>query len=274
MDIRTVVICLATCSALSAVLIFLLHWKGYRAPGVSLWAWGQGAFAIGWLLFACRDFLPPVLTVFVANLFRAAGLVFLLQGFRLFLGKGLLPLRSPLWAGGGLLVLSWAWFFFVHPSMPMRYILITFLHAFGRAVIAGQLLTGGRRGKRTFAHFLGAVYLFMALLIFLRSFAEIWVFDSADILSQGLLTALHGLLLILEVMTVTVGLTLMVAEHLQGRVETLENILPICAYCKKIRAEDGSWAGVESYLAAQGGPRLSHGVCPDCEDHLRQDLEG
>jgi len=55
-----------------------------------------------------------------------------------------------------------------------------------------------------------------------------------------------------------------------ARVQTLEGILPICQYCKKIRVEGGdandpgAWTRVETYIAQRSGARFSHGICPSC----------
>ncbi|TWI68594.1 response regulator receiver domain-containing protein [Desulfobotulus alkaliphilus] len=49
-------------------------------------------------------------------------------------------------------------------------------------------------------------------------------------------------------------------EHIQ----TLQGILPICSFCKKIRNDTGYWDQVESYIAKHSGTRFSHGICPDC----------
>lgn len=47
-------------------------------------------------------------------------------------------------------------------------------------------------------------------------------------------------------------------------VRTLEGILPICSYCKKIRDDQQSWHHVESYVAEHTEAHFSHAVCPDC----------
>jgi hypothetical protein len=52
-------------------------------------------------------------------------------------------------------------------------------------------------------------------------------------------------------------------EALQ-EVHVLQGIIPICAYCKKIRDEAGFWDQVESYISAHTDANFSHGICPDC----------
>ena len=47
-------------------------------------------------------------------------------------------------------------------------------------------------------------------------------------------------------------------------VKVLSGLLPICMYCKKIRDEQGSWQGLESYLHARTAAEFSHGICTEC----------
>lgn len=53
------------------------------------------------------------------------------------------------------------------------------------------------------------------------------------------------------------------------REEELRELLPICAYCKRIRDDKNYWQQVEDYIARHTGSRLSHSFCPDCyEKHV------
>lgn len=56
-------------------------------------------------------------------------------------------------------------------------------------------------------------------------------------------------------------------EQLQtalAEVKTLQDYLPICSYCRKIRDDENYWQNVESYITARTGTRFSHGICPSC----------
>jgi PAS domain S-box-containing protein len=48
------------------------------------------------------------------------------------------------------------------------------------------------------------------------------------------------------------------------QVKTLEGLLPICSYCKRIRDESGAWDRVESYIAKHSHAVFTHGICPAC----------
>jgi GAF domain-containing protein len=49
----------------------------------------------------------------------------------------------------------------------------------------------------------------------------------------------------------------------------LEGMLPICAWCKRIRDDDGYWAKVEAYLHKRTGVDFTHGICPECLKKVR-----
>ncbi len=49
-----------------------------------------------------------------------------------------------------------------------------------------------------------------------------------------------------------------------NNVKRLSGLLPICAYCKRIRNSEDYWMQVERYLAEHSEAEFSHGICPDC----------
>jgi DNA-binding response OmpR family regulator len=61
-------------------------------------------------------------------------------------------------------------------------------------------------------------------------------------------------------------------EDALASVKTLQGLLPICCYCKKIRDDGNYWHRVENYIAANANVRFSHGICPDCEGKMKIDL--
>ena len=48
------------------------------------------------------------------------------------------------------------------------------------------------------------------------------------------------------------------------QVRQLEEMLPICSYCKKIRDDQNYWQQLEAYISVRTGSDFSHSVCPDC----------
>jgi GAF domain-containing protein len=58
------------------------------------------------------------------------------------------------------------------------------------------------------------------------------------------------------------------AEALE-RVKVLHGLLPICAWCKRIRDDKGYWSQVEAYVHEHTGADFTHGICPDCLEKQR-----
>ena len=61
-------------------------------------------------------------------------------------------------------------------------------------------------------------------------------------------------------------------EEAIASVKTLQGLLPICCYCKKIRDDGNYWHRVESYIAGHANVRFSHGICPECSEKLKAEL--
>jgi hypothetical protein len=49
-----------------------------------------------------------------------------------------------------------------------------------------------------------------------------------------------------------------------AKVKTLSGLVPICAWCKKIRDDQGFWRQVEVFIQSHSDAVFTHGVCPDC----------
>jgi DNA-binding response OmpR family regulator len=79
-----------------------------------------------------------------------------------------------------------------------------------------------------------------------------------------------------RVVTLQEALTQRVTE-LQAALATvrqLEGLLPICSYCKRIRAPDENWVQLEAYISRHSAAEFSHGICPECMKTALEGLEG
>jgi len=47
-------------------------------------------------------------------------------------------------------------------------------------------------------------------------------------------------------------------------IKTLQGIIPICSFCKKIRNDKGYWDQVEAYVGKHSQAEFSHSICPEC----------
>jgi hypothetical protein len=53
-------------------------------------------------------------------------------------------------------------------------------------------------------------------------------------------------------------------RRINKELRILHGILPICAFCKKIRSGDNEWIVLESYITEHSEASFSHGLCPEC----------
>lgn len=62
----------------------------------------------------------------------------------------------------------------------------------------------------------------------------------------------------------------LLTRRMLKRIAQLEELLPICMFCKKIRKpnadpeQQDSWEPVERYIHHRTGTQFSHGFCPEC----------
>jgi sigma-B regulation protein RsbU (phosphoserine phosphatase) len=53
-------------------------------------------------------------------------------------------------------------------------------------------------------------------------------------------------------------------EESLARIKQLNGLLPICAWCKKVRDDQNYWQEVECYVASHSEAQFTHGICPAC----------
>ncbi len=52
-------------------------------------------------------------------------------------------------------------------------------------------------------------------------------------------------------------------------IKTLRGFIPICAWCKNIRNDEGFWESVDVYIRKHSEAEFTHGICPECKGKLR-----
>jgi sigma-B regulation protein RsbU (phosphoserine phosphatase) len=54
----------------------------------------------------------------------------------------------------------------------------------------------------------------------------------------------------------------------------LQQLLSVCAYCKRVREGPSQWTALDQYVARRTRTQFSHGLCPECEErYLKPQLE-
>jgi CheY-like chemotaxis protein len=72
-----------------------------------------------------------------------------------------------------------------------------------------------------------------------------------------------------------IRMRLRVAERIlkyTTQIRQLQEMIPICVYCRKVRDEHDYWDRVESYIQKETGSRFSHGACPQCYETEMEQL--
>jgi DNA-binding response OmpR family regulator len=60
-------------------------------------------------------------------------------------------------------------------------------------------------------------------------------------------------------------------EAALAQVKRLQGLLPICAYCKRIRNGDDYWQQVETYIIEHSDAAFTHGICPSCFERVMRE---
>lgn len=97
----------------------------------------------------------------------------------------------------------------------------------------------------------------------------IWVRIAATIVKSPSGTPLHMAAVIMDVTDRRMAekeREKLIAELRKAlaEVKTLSGLLPICAWCKKVRDDRGYWELIESYFATHSDLQFTHGICPEC----------
>ncbi len=74
----------------------------------------------------------------------------------------------------------------------------------------------------------------------------------------------------LQVARRMIGLQAVLADRVRElqdalrQISQLHDLLPMCAWCRKVRDDRNYWHQLESYLVHYADARFTHGICPDC----------
>jgi hypothetical protein len=71
-----------------------------------------------------------------------------------------------------------------------------------------------------------------------------------------------------EELTLTVG----ELEKARSELKNLSGLLPMCAWCKKIRDDAGYWQQLEGYIQSHTHVEFSHSMCPECTEKVQADM--
>lgn len=47
-------------------------------------------------------------------------------------------------------------------------------------------------------------------------------------------------------------------------VKVLSGLVPVCAWCKRVRSDEGYWQQLEHFISERSHAKFTHGMCPEC----------
>lgn len=103
--------------------------------------------------------------------------------------------------------------------------------------------------------------------------ANIWVHLTASVIRDGGGRPPYGLAIIDDI-TESRALReererlIFQLQDALANVKTLRGLIPICAWCKKVRNDQGYWMRIEAYLQEHSDADFTHGACPECASRL------
>ena len=60
-------------------------------------------------------------------------------------------------------------------------------------------------------------------------------------------------------------------QDAREKIRTLQGLIPVCAWCKKVRNDKGYWEQLEKFISENTGFNFSHGICPECEGRAEEE---
>lgn len=60
-------------------------------------------------------------------------------------------------------------------------------------------------------------------------------------------------------------------EEALASVKQLRGLLPICAYCRRVRSDGDYWQQIEAYVTEHSDAQFSHGICPACLERVSKE---
>lgn len=250
------------------------YWRQRRyAPGLTAWVVAAWVLTAADVLFAARQVMTPAVGRLLPTLCVTVGHAVLLVGAQT---MARWKVRWPVLAGLVLIHAAGLVAFFVLSESSSN-----FRMAFNGLIWGGLSVACGFALRRRAAFFWRPAFapaqVFFAHAAFHAARVVLAVLAAHYDWSRTLLVLQVAGDLEVSFFMVALFVGLLVAnlqvqhdELMQTRaeVETLSDLLPICAWCKKIRDDQGYWQQVESYFSRRSGVRFTHGVCLDCASKL------
>jgi len=60
-------------------------------------------------------------------------------------------------------------------------------------------------------------------------------------------------------------------QEARDEAKKLTGLIPICAWCKRVRDDEGYWKQVELYISEHSEASFTHAICPECKQKWEEE---
>ena len=262
--------------AIIAVLMTEAWYHSNNRPSLKFWMVAAWIMLVADILFAARVILPSAVDRIVPTLLVTIGQTVLCFGARVCAGKSI-PLRCGI-AVVLIHLVALVAFYLLDPSSSWRRVVNGTIWA-GLALVSYRSLC---QSPPVYWRSLTAPAKVFALHAIFHVIRLVVAFAFENTESTTIATTIN-IMGDLEVSFFMVALFVgLLIAHLRERneqltaalaeVKALSGLLPICAWCKKIRDDDGYWTQVDQYFRNHTALKFTHGVCTECAENMEDEV--
>ena len=97
-----------------------------------------------------------------------------------------------------------------------------------------------------------------------------FVLHSGSFVEQFFRPDVHHLWMRIPTVVLLISIVPLISKLRKTRTKVirLSGLIPICAWCKKIRDDGLYWKDVEQYISEHTKAELTHSICPECFDKV------
>lgn len=270
LDMRTLIFVSGITSLILFACMFYIRRKQKTYDGFLSWVFAALSNAIGMLLLSQRDILPDFFSVITGNTLLLFSIVLINTGLSRF--SGMRPAYN-FYAGYMIVFVAlYLYLTYVVPSLPYRVMVFSL---FQMTLCALMIVIARRDLPRVLNKRNYALHWFLVLCAAWPLFRAIACFFEQEhltnLMTAGFSHQFTFLGSIAAYIILVIALIIINAQRaeqemltVKDEIKTIAGLIPICATCKKIRDDKGSWSQLESYLGKHADLEFSHALCPEC----------